>query len=266
MKRLLELELIKLKHSKSAKVISIIYILFTILILIIISEEKDSGIASLVGSEAPFGFPEIWLTGTWLSSWLVFFPVMMSVLNVGGEFTQKMHRQHIIDGLTRKEYVLSKFLNVFIISTVFTLYTFFLCLLTGMLIGGDGAEVENNFFLYIIGYFLYTFSILCFAVLVTFLLKKTGRSIFALIGYYLILENVIWYFAKDTFIPKYLPLLSISNNLLPNWRGEMAKHGDKFWSIEPGISMFNWNAALLAIIYIGIYFLITRWLFLRRDL
>ena len=108
MKRLFEIEWIKLRHSKSGKVISTIYVAITILTLIICwksnAGEFINSLNILEEIREPFKFPGIWLTGTWLSAWLIIFPVMISVLNVGGDFTQKMHRQHIIDGLTRKEF------------------------------------------------------------------------------------------------------------------------------------------------------------------
>ena len=65
-RRLLEIEYIKLRHSKSVKVISIIYILITILMLIISMNAVDllNSFDALEGIISPFGFPGIWLTGT----------------------------------------------------------------------------------------------------------------------------------------------------------------------------------------------------------
>jgi len=314
-RRLLEIECIKLGQSKSVKIISLIYILITVLVLIISMNAVDllNSFDALEEVVSPFGFPGIWLTGTWLSALLVIFPVMISILHIGSEFTQKIHRQHIIDGLSKNEYVLSKFLSLIIISLAFTIYTLLLCILAGILIGGDetsiNTEVNNNFFLYIIGYFVYIFSILSFAMLITFLLRKTGRSIFAFMTYYFFLEMIITFFTKYTFIPKFLPITSIANNIFPNPSGttirisskfgpppsmtevEKVKNGElseeymiaadkymmesdkymteveKYWGrLWENWMMFDWQAVLLAIVYIGIYFLIIRWLFLKRDL
>ena len=117
MKRLLELEYIKLRYSRSTKVTSIIYMILTLPILLIAMSvlgwfPKD--MMEII--DAPFSFPGVWLTGTWLSTCLIILPAILSILHVGGEFTQKIHRQHIIDGLSKNEYVISKFLSVFIIS------------------------------------------------------------------------------------------------------------------------------------------------------
>jgi len=288
-KRLLEIEYIKLRYSRSTRVTSIIYMILTLPMLLIamsiLGWVPDHGglVSESIG--APFSFPGVWLTGTMISTYLIIFPAILSILHVGGEFTQKIHRQHIVDGLSKDEYVLSKFLSVFIISAGFTLYTFSLCVLSGILIGGGTSEiisqVDNNFFLYIIGYFIYTFSVLSFAVLITFILRRTGVSIFAFIGYYFILENIIWWFTKYSFIPKYLPLLSVSNNIFPNWRGTAAKYSSEFGKpSENNVReyenygevlwekwvMFDWKATFLAVVYIGIYFLIIKWIFSKRDL
>ena len=105
-------------------------------------------------------------------------------------------------------------------------------------------------------------------------------------AYYLFLEMIITLFTKYTFIPKFLPITSIANNIFPNISGTAIRISSKFGEPPPMIEaekymtevekyteklwdnwmMFDWPAVLLAIVYIGIYFLITRWLFLRRDL
>ena len=103
--------------------------------------------------------------------------------------------------------------------------------------------------------------------LITFFVKRAGLSIFTFIGYYFVLENLIWYFTKYTAIPKYLPLKSVSNNIFPNFSGTAARISSEFGETPTMLEyeeytsklwsnwvMFDWNAILIAIVYIGIYF------------
>lgn len=277
MKRLFEIELIKLKNSRTTKIIFIIYAVITILGLLIFGDilaETGSDMEAL----PPFSFPIVWFTGSLVSTYLVIFPTILAILHAGNEFSSKIHRQHIIDGLSKNEYVISKLFSILIISLVCTLYTAFLCLVVGLLNNSKTfSQAEMNLvleifgdtlpILWIIGYFIYTFSILSFALLVTFIFKKTGRSIYAFISYFFILEWVLRWVLGSSLIAKFLPIWSVANNIFPNITEAAAgAHYKENLYQESDILAFDWNATLLAIVYIGIYFLIIKWVFLKRDL
>jgi ABC-2 type transport system permease protein len=298
MKRIFEIELIKLRHGKTTKVIAIIYASITILSLILFGSLWDLGHDTYQNfngitdtDSVPFlSFPFVWLAGTYVSSFLIMFPAILSILHASNEFSSKIHRQHIIDGLSKDEYILSKFFSVLIISLAFTIYTALLCIIMGLMNNVSGIipqefldEMSKNIFrdtyplTWLFGYFLYTFSILSFGLLLSFIFKKTGRSIFAFIGYYLVIEGVIiglttiW--TKSFLLAKFAPISSIANNLLPSLSGSTLKLTDtnnidrlSEREIYRDIFSLDFTDVLTAIIYIGIYFLLIRWIFLRRDL
>ena len=302
MKRLFEIELIKLRHGKTTKVIAIIYAAITILSLIVFTYLYKSSVDTYqtygAGGESldnfpPLSFPFVWLVGAWVSSCLVIFPAILAVLHASNEFSSKIHRQHIIDGLSKDEYILSKFFSVFIISLSFTIYTSFLCVIMGIINNAGNIipqelldDMSNYVFrdthplIWLFGYFLYTFSILSFGLLLSFIFKKTGRSIFAFVGYYLVLEWIILAFlvkSKLFLVAKLLPVWSVANNIFPNTitgnglkAAEMKSTGTLHRLNEEDmvrdLFAFNFTDSLIAIIYIGIYFLLVRWIFLRRDL
>ncbi|MFK5098226.1 hypothetical protein, partial [Klebsiella pneumoniae] len=66
----------------------------------------------------PFVFPEVWQTVAYFSSFFVLLPSILVIMLVTNEYTYKTHRQNIIDGWSRNEFLLSKLIDVAIISLV----------------------------------------------------------------------------------------------------------------------------------------------------
>jgi len=288
MKRIFEIELIKLRNSRSAKVVFIIYASITIIGLLIFGSfwsaaQNETGNA--LDGFPPFTFPMVWFTGALISTYLIILPAILAILHAGNEFTYKIHRQHIIDGLSKDEYIISKLFSIFIISLACTIYTIFLCSIVGLLNNSNSVSQEEinkgldiifgntHPILWMFGYFIYSFSILSFASLITFIFRKTGRSIFVFISYFLIVEWILrWLLVVKLeleTLAEYLPIWSVSNNIFPNLteasttayrdRGMDGKYAENLLS-------FDWPDTLMAIIYIGIYFLLIRWIFSKRDL
>ncbi len=125
MKRLFEIELLKLRKNRAIMVIGFLYALISIFLVY-----KSTGVKTYIDTET-LQFPMIWLTATYMLGFLVIFPAIISIINTTSEFSYKTTRQHIIDGMSRNEFILSKLISIFIISTVFTLYLILLCLILG---------------------------------------------------------------------------------------------------------------------------------------
>ena len=58
----------------------------------------------------PYDFPAVYQTIAWVSSWLLYFPGILMILVITNEYNYKTHRQNIIDGLTRQQFVAAKIL------------------------------------------------------------------------------------------------------------------------------------------------------------
>ena len=123
-------------------VIGIIYALVSIFIVF-----KSTGIKAFYNTET-LQFPDIWLTATYVLGFLVIFPVIISIINTTSEFSNKTSRQHIIDGLSRNEFHLSKLISIFIITSVFTMYLLLICLILGFSNGGYTEFFGRNLALF----------------------------------------------------------------------------------------------------------------------
>ena len=156
----------------------------------------------------PFAFPEVWHTAAFFSSWFVFIPSVIVIMFITNEYTYKTHRQNIIDGWSRKQFMTSKMIDVMIISLLITLVYFLVALIIGLINNNssDGVVWEKS--KYIALFALQTFSQLSIAFLIAFLVRKAFIALGIFIFYFLILENILVALAKfkANDIGRFLPI------------------------------------------------------------
>ena len=221
MLRLLTIELHKLKYNKSAKAISIVYFILITFIALISSIEFNFGdINFRIADQGIFNFPYIWHFNSYIAAILKLFLAIVIVSMTANEYSNKTLKQNLIDGLSKKEFILSKFLTVVLFSLVSTLFVFGVSLLLG-LIFSDYNELEIIFsdIEYLFAYFIKLIGFFSFCLFLGILVK---RSAFAL-GFLLIwsiAEGIIysifkWKIFKDTEIAEsmiqFFPLTAMSN-------------------------------------------------------
>ena len=221
MLRLLSIELHKLKYNKSAKVISIVYfILITFIALIASIEFKFGDFNFRIADQGIFNFPFIWHFNTWIASILKLFLAIVIVSMMANEYSNSTLKQNLIDGLSKKEFVISKFLTVVLFSVVSTLFVFIVSIMLG-LVFSDYNEFGIIFsdMEYLLAYFINLIGFFSFCLFIGILVK---RSAFAL-GFLLIwsiIEGIIYGFLKwEMFrntdsvdsIMQLFPLTSMSN-------------------------------------------------------
>ena len=161
MLRLLTIELQKLRFNKSAKVISIVYFALICFIAFIVSIEFDfGGVKFRVADQGIFNFPYIWHFNAWMAAWLKIFFAIVIVSIVSNEYSYRTLKQNLIDGLSKREFLTSKFLTVLLFSVVSTIFLFVVSLILG-LIFSDYNEIGIIFsdLQYMFAYFL---KLLCF--------------------------------------------------------------------------------------------------------
>ena len=278
MLRLLNIELHKLKYNKSAKVISLVYFILITFIALIASIEFNFGDFHFrIADQGIFNFPFIWHFNTWIAAILKLFLAIVIVSMMANEYSNRTLKQNLIDGLSKKEFVLSKFLTVVGFALISTLFVFGVSLILG-LIFSDYNEFGIIFsdMAYLLAYFVKLLGFFSFCLFLGVLVK---RSAFAL-GFLLIwgiAEGIIyaimkWKIFKDTdiaeSISQFFPLASMSNLIkepfsrlgaVQSAASQLGEAFDKDYSVQP-LSIF--------IVLIWTFFFIY-WSYLilkRRDL
>jgi ABC-type transport system involved in multi-copper enzyme maturation permease subunit len=168
----------------------------------------------------PFSFPEAWHSVAFFSSIFVVIPATLVIMLIANEYNFKTHRQNIIDGWSRDEFVLSKLCDVAIISVFTTLAYMLTALGFGLAYSSDIAITrwaENM--QYIPLFLLQTFAQLTIAFLFGFLIKRSFIALGAFLFYFLVLDETLQLlFRKYLMVPEavthYFPL-EMSDRIIP---------------------------------------------------
>ena len=221
---LLKIELKKIVTNKTFWVLTGLYVLLLGLVFFgvqsVINEistnaSKTSSIS--IPKVSIYNFPDIWQNLTYLAGFFKIFLAVVIIIFITNEFSFKTIRQNIITGMSRFDFLLSKLQFLFLLSFGATLFI----IITGLILGfinSSNISVTIIFskFVFIFAYFLEVFSFLTFALLIGFLVKKSGLAIGLLLLYNYIIEPIIVYKLPDG-IDEYMPLRAISNLIdIPN--------------------------------------------------
>ncbi|MFA5417812.1 MAG: hypothetical protein WC341_05080 [Bacteroidales bacterium] len=138
-----------------------------------------------------YDFPDIWQNMTYLGSFAKILLAFVVIISVNNDVTYNTLRQNIIDGISKRRYLLGKLMLIIALATISTLYLFF----TGMITGSIYSHVWEARFIFDKLEFLaaYFFDIVVYcslAFLLSLLIKKAGFVIVLLFLYTLIFEPI----------------------------------------------------------------------------
>lgn len=159
-----------------------------------------------------YHFPDIWQNLTYVSLFFQLVLAIVVIISVTNEFSYKTVRQNIIDGMDRKDFLISKITTVFMISLASTLFVFLIGMTTGLIYT---PETEMRFMFtnieFIPGYFLATFSYLMMVLLFAVWIKRSGLAI-GIVLIYPALEYAFGASLPDSMDPilPYLPQHAIN--------------------------------------------------------
>ena len=216
--RLISIELFKIRHHRASLLLIIAYFLLLASISLIAAIKFDIGpIQFHLAEQGIFNFPFIWHFNTYIAAILKFFLLLVIVSMMSNEYSYVTLKQNLIDGLSKKEFILSKFYTVVLFAVVSTVFVFFVSLVLG-LIYSDFNEISIIFsdLNYLFAYFVKLVAFFSFGLFLGIWIK---RSAFA-VGFMIIWsvgENILngllrWKFKLDyEFIMQFFPLTAMSN-------------------------------------------------------
>jgi len=179
MKRLLQIELIKLWNNRASKVLIFGYFILLTSIALIAAIKFDIGpIKFHLAEQGIFNFPYIWHFNTFIAALLKIFLAIIIVSMMANEYTYKTLKQNLIDGLSKKEFIASKFLTVVFFSLISTLFVCIISIVLGA-VYSDYTEIGIVLtdLRFLIAYFIKLIGFFSFCLFAGVLVK---RSAFAL--------------------------------------------------------------------------------------
>jgi ABC-type transport system involved in multi-copper enzyme maturation permease subunit len=224
MKRLLAIEFQKIWLNKASRNLTITYFILLSFIALISSIEFDFGVFKFhLADMGIFNFPYIWHFNTYIAAWLKFFLAIVIVSMMANEYSYGTLKQNLIDGLSKKEFILSKFLMIIVFAFCSTIFVFIMSLVLGYSYS-DSTEFSVVFtdLNYLLAFFVKLTGFFSFCLFLGILVKRSAFAIGFLLVWY-IAENIIQGFLNFRFfqegntaaiIGQFLPLESISNLII----------------------------------------------------
>lgn len=189
MKRLLSIELQKIWKNKASKVLLIAYFVMLSFIALIASIKFSIGSFEIrIADQGIFNFPYIWHFNTYIAALFKIFLAIVIVSMMANEYTYGTLKQNLIDGLSKKEFIISKFIVVGTFAFASTLFIFILSLILGYSFSSyNEISIVFSDLEYLLAYFIKLIAFFSFCLFIGILVK---RSAFAL-GFLFIWSNGI---------------------------------------------------------------------------
>ncbi len=148
-----------------------------------------------------YDFPDIWQNTTYLASFAKVLLGFIVIISVNNDLSYLTLRQNVIDGISKREFVLSKVSLILFLGLISSLFLFLAGLVNGSIYSHvHGASVMFDELEFIAAYFYDTVVFCSFAFLVSIIIKKSGFAIIALFLYTLMFEPILT--GIFTFNPK----------------------------------------------------------------
>lgn len=208
MKLLLQLEWLKVKKYRTFWAFLILFVIaLTGINYILYSFQIDIHTSTQGQINVQFfNFPQVWSTTAWLSGFSVILLGLLMIVLITNEFTFKTNRQQIIDGLSRSQFIMGKWLMAIVLLVFAWLVYFIMALSMGSANSPDNIALFDGF--KYAGYFLLKIAIyLSIAFMFAVWFKRSGLAIALYIVYVLLIEGIAGYILNryvnglGTFLP-----------------------------------------------------------------
>ena len=272
--RLLQLELQKLILNRTSKIL--IFISFILpLCVIVLSAIKINffGFFTLeLGELGIFNFPIVWHITTYFSALFKFFFAIVVVSMIGNEYSNKTLKQNLIDGLSKREFILSKFYTIVFFSIISTLIIFILSLVLGLVYSSYNEisiiirEIE-----FLPAYFLKLLGFFSFCLFLGVLAKRSAFALaFLFVDFileWIVFGLIVWKSNVEmaTKIQNFFPLTAISNLIKqPFQRVAMSKFPEKNdLAYDYAVHL---HSSIIVVLWTAIFILSAYYMIKKRDL
>jgi ABC-type transport system involved in multi-copper enzyme maturation permease subunit len=278
MKRLLAIELQKIWLNRASRILTLTYFGILSLIALIASIEFDLGPFHFDASEQGiFNFPYIWHLNSYIGALPKIFLALVIVSMMANEYTYGTLKQNLIDGMSKKEFVLSKFLTVLVFSGLSTVFIFVISLLLGLMYSTyDEVGIIFSEMDYLLAFFVKLTGFFSFCLFLGVLIKRSAFAIGFLFVWYLI-ENIGFLifgklivndFELARSIFRYMPLEAMSGVLIePFTKLDMIQAvGNQVGVLEIKDYAVDYGLVAVVLVWTGLFVWGSYALIQKRDL
>lgn len=272
--RLINLELQKLLLNRASKVLIFIsFILpFTVLVLSSIKINFFGFFTLELGELGIFNFPIIWHITTFFASYFKLFFAIVVVSMIGNEYSNKTIKQNLIDGLSKKEFILSKFYTIVFFSLMATVLIGLASFLIGLYYSSyTEASIIVRETSFILAYFVKLVGFFSLCLFFGMLVKRSAFALAFLFVLYLVEWIIFWGAVEYTNLETawkvkgFLPLESMYNLInQPFQRVIMTKYPEKI-DLTYDYAV-HWYEFVIVLAWTALFIFLSYRLLKKRDL
>jgi ABC-2 type transport system permease protein len=193
MKRLFLIEFEKLRTNRSSRILIGAYFILLTSIALIAAIKFDIGpIKFHLAEQGIFNFPYIWHFNAYIGAWFKIFLAVVIVSMTANEYSNKTIKQNLIDGLSKREFLHSKWVMVLAFAGISTLFIFVVSLILGLTYSNyNEFSIIVQDLAYLVAYFI---KLVAFFAFCLFLGTAIKRSAFALgfLGIWQMFEGICY--------------------------------------------------------------------------
>ena len=271
MKRLIAIELQKIWKNRASKILTLTYFILLTFIALIASIKFDIGPIHIDAAEQGiFNFPYIWHFNAYIGVFGKLFFAIVIVSMVANEYSYGTLKQNLIDGMSKKEFLLSKFYTILLFSVISTFFIFIISIILGLLFSSyNEVGIIFSQMEYLFAYFLNILGFFTFCLFVGLLIRKSAFALgfiilWFLIEVFLIHSNINF---PDILKP-FLPLQAFSDLLVEPFTKLGAIKAIKSQLSIDKLEDYavHWQTVLIVMAWIVIFMLMSFKLLKKRDL
>ena len=278
--RLLKLEYLKNVNYRPFKIFAALYfIVLTALLFIGLVDFDVLGAKVNLKEQGMYDFPGVWNFTTYIVGLLKIFLGCIIVFSICQEFSNRMFKQNLIDGLSREEFIMSKLLTILVFTSFSTLFVFIIAFILGKSYSvTQASDLVFKEIYFIFNYFLKLFTFFSFLMFLSILFRK---SIFVFLGFFMVWfgegilsglekftvmkdfdpKNKATMVLDHTYLTDFLPLGSMSA-LIPNpaVRTNMGKMFGMQFKFE-----YPWESVLACVVWSVVFIAGSYWILKKKD-
>ena len=238
------------------------------------------GVEFRLADQGIFNFPYIWHFNTFMAALGKIFLAVVIVSMMANEYSYGTLKQNLIDGLSKEEFILSKFLTVVLFAATSTVFIFLLSLALGYSFSSyDEASIVFSGLEYVGAFFVKLTAFFSFCLFIGILVKRSAFALGFLIVWFIIEKIVHGLLAFQVFEPNsempdkvmaFFPLESMWNLIKePFTRFEAVQ------AIETQVSQtaiivkdysVHWYEIVIVLVWTAVFMLMSYRILKKRDL
>jgi ABC-2 type transport system permease protein len=176
---------------------------------------EEAALKNMLGT--PFVFPMVWQTSAYFAGIFFLIVGMLFILLITNEVQYRTHRQNIIDGWSRMNFLVAKGLLMLVFVLIATILVFICGYFVGSQYTPSGTASAGDG-IHFVGYFaLMALLYLMVAFFIAILIKRTGLAIIIYFAVVVVVDNILFwvFFAQNSQLAYFLPM-ECTDSLVPS--------------------------------------------------